>query len=45
MIGREGWKAIIVSKLMYVCGALAWYQCECDDSEVIQKDLADGYGK
>ena len=26
MIGREGWKAMIVSKQMYSCGALAWYQ-------------------
>ena len=25
VIGREGWKTMIVSKLMYVCGALAWY--------------------
>ena len=23
-------------KLMYGCGALAWYQRECDDLEVIQ---------
>ena len=23
MIGREGWKTMIVSKLMYGCGALA----------------------
>ena len=33
MIGREGWKTMIVSKLMYGCGALAWYQRECDDLE------------
>ena len=31
VIGREGWKTMIVSKLMYGCGALAWYQRECDD--------------
>ena len=24
VIGREGWKTMIVSKLMYRCGALAW---------------------
>ena len=35
VIGREGYKTIIVIKLMYGCGALAWYQCECDDLEVI----------
>ena len=45
VIGREGWKTIIVSKLMYGSGALAWYQRECDDLEVIKTDLADGYGK
>ena len=33
---REGWKTLIVSKLIYECGALAWYQRECDDLEVLQ---------
>ena len=41
MIGREGWKTIIVSKLMYGCGALAWYQRKCDDLDVIQN----GFGR
>ena len=41
VIGREGWKTMIVSKLMYGCGALTWYQCECDDLEVIQN----GFGR
>ena len=36
MIGREVWKEMIVSKLMYGCGALACYQRECDDIEVMQ---------
>ena len=36
VIGREIWKTMIVSKLMYGCGALAWYQRECEDLEVIQ---------
>ena len=27
---------MIVRKPIYGCGALAWYQCECDDLEVIQ---------
>ena len=36
VIGREGWKPMIVSKLMYGCGARAWYQREYDDLEVIQ---------
>ena len=39
MIGREGWKAMIVSKLMYGRRALSWYQCECDDLEVIQNGI------
>ena len=42
MIGREGWKEMIVSKFMYGYGALAWYQQDCD---VLDVDLADGYGK
>ena len=35
MIRTEGWKTFITSKLMYGCGGLVWYQCECDDLEVI----------
>ena len=41
VIGRERWKAMIVSKLMYGCGVLAWYQRECGDLEVIQN----GFGR
>ena len=41
MIGRERWKEMIVSKLMYGCGILAWYHRECDDLE----DLSVGYCK
>ena len=32
---------MIVSKLLYGCGALAWYQSECDDLEEIQN----GFGR
>ena len=32
---------MIVSKQMYGCGAMAWYQRECDDLEEIQN----GFGK
>lgn len=39
VIGREGWKGVIVNKLMYGCGALAWYQSECDDLEVMQNTM------
>ena len=28
VIGREGWKTMIFSKLMYGCGALIWYRRE-----------------
>ena len=35
--GREGWKIMIFRK--YGCGALAWYQRECYDLEVIQYGL------
>ena len=41
VIGREGWKTMIVSKLIYRCGSLTWYQRECDDLEVIQN----GFGR
>ena len=45
MIGSKGWKTIIVNKLKYRCVVLVWYQHECDDVEVMQTVLADGYGK
>ena len=32
----EGWKTMIVRKLIYGCGALAWYQRECEDLKVIK---------
>ena len=38
---RACWKTMIVSKLMYGCGALALYQHECDDLKVIQN----GFGR
>ena len=47
VIGREGRKTMIVSKVIYRCRALAWYQRECDDYEVIQRiwQIAMGSGK
>ena len=39
VIGRERWKGIAVSKLMYGCRALSWYQTEYDDLEVKQNDM------
>ena len=34
VVDRGGWKRVVVNRLMYGCGALAWYQHECDDLEV-----------
>ena len=42
VIGREGWNTMIVCKRMNGCGALAWYQRECDDLEVIQNGFGSG---
>ena len=41
VIGRQEWKTIIVFKLMCGCGALSWYQHECDGLDVIQN----GFGR
>ena len=37
VIGREGWKTMIVNKLMNKCGVLTWYQREF--AEVIQNGV------
>ena len=34
VVGREGWKCMVVNRLMYGSGALVWYQHECDDLEI-----------
>ena len=39
VVGREGWKSMMVNKLMYGCGALAWYQHACDDLKVRQNGM------
>ena len=49
VVGREGWKSMVVNRLMYGCGALVWYQhgCgalvwyqhECDDLEIRQNGM------
>ena len=39
VISREGWKGMVVNKLMYGCGALAWYQKECDNLEIRQNGM------
>ena len=42
MIAMGVWKTIIVGKIIVGCGALVWYQRECDTLDVM---IADGYGK
>ena len=39
VVGREGWKSMVVIKLMYGCGALVWHQHECDDLEIWQNGM------
>ena len=39
VVDIEGWKTMVVNKLMYICGTLAWYQNECDDLEVRQNGM------
>ena len=39
VVGREGWKSMLVNRLMYGCGALVWYQHECDDLEIRQNGM------
>ena len=39
VVGREGWKSIVVNRLMYGCGALVWYRHECEDLEIRQKGM------
>ena len=39
VIDREGWNGIVVSKLVYGCGALVWCQSEYADLEVKQNDM------
>ena len=41
MIGRGGYKTIIVSMLMYGSVTLTWCQRDCDDLDVIQN----GFGR
>ena len=39
VVGRKGWKSMIVNKLMYGCGALVWYQHESYDLEIRQNGM------
>ena len=44
MVGREGWKSMVVNKLMDRGGALAWYQEECDVGNVRIELIRGGTG-
>ena len=44
VIGREGWKCLVVNKLMYGCGSLVWSQNECNDLEVKRRKWEYGSG-
>ena len=39
VIGRDGWKGLVMNKLMYGCGACVWSQVECNDLEVKQNEM------
>ena len=39
VVGIEGWKSMVVNKIMYGCGALAWYWKECDDLEIRHNEM------
>ena len=45
VVGRERWKGMVVNKLMYGFGALAWYEKECDDLEIRHNGMALGRGE
>ena len=38
-VGREGWNCMIVKKMMYGCGALAWYQKDSDDLKITHNGM------
>ena len=37
--GSDECKSMVVNKLRYGCGALVWYQHECDDLEIRQNGM------
>ena len=45
MVGRKGWKGLVVNALMYECGALVWSQNECIDLGVKQNEMGKTMGK
>ena len=41
VVDRERWKSIVVNKQLYGSGALAWYQQESDNLEIIQNGMGE----
>ena len=39
MLWQRRMKSIVVNKLMYGCGAIVWFQHECDDLKVRQNGI------
>ena len=39
LVGREGWKGMVVNKLMFGAGATCWDQNECNKLESFQNDM------
>ena len=40
LVGSEGWKSMVINKLMYGSGTHALYQHGCDDLEVRQNGMS-----
>ena len=39
VIGRDGWKGLVVNKLIYDCGVFVWSQNEYNDLEVKHNEM------
>ena len=39
VVGREGWKSMVVINIIGGCGALVWYPHECGDWEIRQNGM------
>ena len=38
-VGRgERWKSLVLNRIMYGAGTLTWYEKECDELEIMQRD-------
>ena len=39
IVGREGWKLLVVNKFMYSVGTITCYEKECDELERMQREM------